>query len=128
MISSTFETKGCRPDGGLGGVVSVHSVLVSFVALMCLLVGLASDVGAQEGRAPIYLGIVADPEKDPKCAGSQERAIEVREGSLLPSSGWGIDRTFALHLHYYDWTDLAQHLEVGGVFQPDNDLSGDISH
>lgn len=70
----------------------------------------------------VYLGIWADPMLT--ASTSQEKAIGMREGSTEA----GINRTFALHLHYYDWTELLQALEVGGVFQPDNDLSGDIDH
>jgi hypothetical protein len=105
-----------------------NAVLVSFV-LMCLLVVPVGSVRAQEDREPnsrsaIYLGIWADPELDPQGHSSQERAIEARE-SAAPL---GINRTFALHLHYYDWSELQGALEVGGVFHPDNDLLGDINH
>ena len=67
----------------------------------------------------VYLGIWANP-----LLGSPEAAIEAREG---PAPN-GIGRRFALHLHYKQWTDLAQQLNSAGVFQPDADLQGDISH
>ena len=68
----------------------------------------------------VYLGIWANPVLAP----NQESAIEVREG---PSAN-GIGRRFALHLHYYAWSDLSQDLDSAGVFQPDQQLQGDISH
>ncbi|MGO9228353.1 MAG: IPT/TIG domain-containing protein [Bryobacteraceae bacterium] len=67
----------------------------------------------------VYLGIWANP-----TLGSPEAAIEAREGAA-PN---GIGRPFGLHLHYKNWTDLSQELDSNGVFQPDSDLQGDISH
>ncbi len=67
----------------------------------------------------VYLGIWANP-----ALGSPEAAIEAREG---PAPN-GIGRRFALHLHYTNWTDLSQELDSAGVFHPDSDLQGDISH
>ncbi len=67
----------------------------------------------------IYLGIWADP----SLASNQEKAIELREGPA-PT---GINRPFALHLHYYQWSDLSQELN-NGVFQPDTQLLGDLTH
>jgi hypothetical protein len=67
----------------------------------------------------VYLGIWADP----SLGSNSEEAIEVREGP----APLGIGRTFALHLHYYAWTDLSHEL-VNGVFQPDVGLQGDIGH
>ncbi len=88
--------------------------------------GFAQQVPAFSPPAgQVYLGIWADPDLDPQGHGSQERAIEVREGP----APLGVNRTFALHLHYYQWPDLAQALGApGSGFQPDNDLSGDIQH
>ena len=106
-------------------------VFALFVSCYFSGAGLAQDLPASSGRpGKIYLGLWADPDLDPQGHMSQERAIEVREGTLPDSSGnydEGIDRAFALHLHYFDWTQLAQE-NVSGVFQPDNDLLGDINH
>lgn len=93
-----------------------------------LLVGIALLAGqAVRAASPlsvpstgIYLGVWADP----SLAGGQEKAIEIREGS----SPNGINRSFALHLDYYAWTDLSQELDGSGVFHPDPQLLGDISH
>src|ERR1017187_304123 len=68
----------------------------------------------------IYLGIWANP----SLAQNQEGAIEIREG---PAPN-GINRPFALHLHYYAWTDLSSELSGSAVFTPDTQLLGDISH
>src|SRR5580704_10757928 len=68
----------------------------------------------------VYLGLWANPGLAP----SPEKTIEVREGP----APLGIGRTFALHLVYYHWTEIAAQLDSGGVFQPDFTLVGDISH
>jgi len=67
----------------------------------------------------IYLGIWANP----SLASNQEGAIEIREGPIAN----GINRPFALHLHYYAWSDLSHQLDSGGAFSPDPQLPGDIS-
>jgi hypothetical protein len=67
----------------------------------------------------IYLGIWADP----TLASNQEKAIEILEGPA-PT---GINRPFALHLHYYKWSDLSQELN-NGVFQRDAQLLDDLTH
>src|SRR5580700_8478630 len=68
----------------------------------------------------VYLGVQANPNLAP----TQEQAIEILEG---PAPN-GINHTFAFHLVYYKWGDIAQMLDSNGVFQPDSDLAGDISH
>src|SRR5579871_1903454 len=70
--------------------------------------------------AGVYLGIWANP----SSARNQEQAVESLEG---PSPN-GINHAFALHLVYYGWGDIAQMVTSGGIFQPDSDLAGDISH
>lgn len=67
----------------------------------------------------IYLGIRANP----GLAKTEEEATEIREGP--PPNG--INRPFALHLLYYQWTDLANELN-NDVLSPDNNLLGDITH
>jgi hypothetical protein len=93
------------------------------IASIVLLAGLAAPGRAQLNLPPageVYLGIWADPD----LGNGPEGAIEAREGGA-PN---GISRTFALHLHYYGWTALAQLLDSAGRFQPDSALAGDISH
>ena len=68
----------------------------------------------------VYLGIWANQALAP----SPEKAAEIREG---PAPN-GINRTFALHLIYYQWGDIAAQLDSNGVFHPDASLLGDISH
>ncbi|HLJ94255.1 MAG TPA: IPT/TIG domain-containing protein, partial [Gemmataceae bacterium] len=68
----------------------------------------------------VYLGIWANP----ALAQNQEQAVEILEG---PSPN-GINYTFALHLVYYQWTDIAAMLDANGILQPDLALAGDISH
>ena len=88
------------------------------------LAGLLAVPGMAQLNLPpageVYLGIQADPQ----LGSGTEQAIEVREGG--PPNGVG--RTFALHLHYYAWKDLAQELDASGRLQPDSALQGDISH
>ena len=68
----------------------------------------------------VYLGFWAEPSLG-GANRSQEKAIEAREAS--------INRTFALHLHYAGWAELwTQLVDPSGVFQPNADLAGDISH
>ncbi len=90
---------------------------------------LAAMLAAQTGHAAnslpvpasgVYLGFWANPNLAP----TQEQAIEILEG---PAPG-GIGHTFALHLVYYKWGDIAALLDSNGIFQPDSDLAGDISH
>lgn len=66
----------------------------------------------------VYLGVWADP----NSASNQEAAIELLEGLS------GVNRPFALHLGSYGWKDLSQLLNFAGVFRPDSELQGDISH
>ena len=68
----------------------------------------------------VYLGIQANP----GLASNQELATEILEG---PVSN-GINHTFALHLAYYKWGDIAAMLDSNAIFQPDVNLAGDISH
>ena len=68
----------------------------------------------------VYLGIWANP----NLANNQEGAVEIREGP----APMGINRTFALHLVYYQWSELAAMVDSNGVFHPDTNLQGDISH
>ena len=65
-----------------------------------------------------YLGIWANP-----AFGGVEAAIQMREGP----APYGINRTFALHLHYYPWDGLAKLLNAQGVLEPDTALAGDIA-
>ena len=88
--------------------------------LMALLLASGDSLLAQDGKGGIYLGIWANP----SLGANQEDAIEAREGSAPQ----GIGRRFALHLHYYGWTKIAQMLDASGVFQPDPDLQGDINY
>jgi hypothetical protein len=95
---------------------------------MLVVAGLFSGMAMAEEKSDdrfrgVYLGLWADPDKDPQGHMSPERSIEVREGAAPD----GIIRTFALHLHYYEWTQLVGEL-VSGKFQPDNELLGDIDH
>jgi hypothetical protein len=91
-----------------------------FLLLATILVVSTPLLLAQTPDRGIYLGIWANPQ----LGSGQEAAIEVREG---PAPN-GINRTFALHLHYYSWTKLAGELDSAGVFHPDDDLLGDIAH
>src|SRR5581483_6442121 len=68
----------------------------------------------------IYLGIWPNPD----LANDAESALEIREGSG-PN---GINHPFYFHLVYYSWTDIQKQLSTAGVFQPDKNLAGDISH
>ena len=68
----------------------------------------------------VYLGIWADPD----LGTNQEQAVEIREGAG-PN---GINHPFSFHLVYYKWTEIEQQLNRQGIFQPDSDLAGDISH
>ncbi len=68
----------------------------------------------------LYLGIWANP----NSAQTQERAVEILEG---PAPN-GINRRFALHLVYYGWSDIAALLDSNGIFQPDQELAGDIQN
>ena len=68
----------------------------------------------------VYLGVQANPSLAP----NQELAIEALEG---PAPN-GINHTFALHLAYYKWGELAALLDSNGIFQPDSNLAGNISH
>ncbi len=70
--------------------------------------------------AGAYLGLWANP----ALSTSPEKTIEIREGTTAQ----GVGRTFALHLVYYQWTDISAQLSGSGVFQPDFTLAGDISH
>ncbi len=101
---------------------TVHHHGSKLVLAMALLAGqpVRAAGALSVPAAGVYLGIRADP----NLAQNQEAAIEIREG---PAPN-GINRTFALHLSYYAWTDLANELSGSGVFKPDNTLSGDISH
>lgn len=68
----------------------------------------------------VYLGIQAHPNLAP----NQEQAIEILEG---PAPN-GINHTFALHLAYYGWANIAAMLDSNGIFRPDSNLAGDIGH
>src|SRR5579872_3842285 len=95
-----------------------------FRSLMaCFLFGAAaSPVLAQGDNTGIYLGIWANPlGLHPISEDKEEQAIELREGG----APLGINRTFALHLHYYGWTALAPLLDNNGVFHPDAALQFD---
>ena len=88
---------------------------------MKLMLAAALLASAYAGSLPVpfngvYLGIWANP----ALASNQEAAIEMREAS--------IGQPFALHLHYYAWTDLAGELDENGILQPDAQLTGDIGH
>lgn len=90
-------------------------------ALVAALLGLPA--AAQLPPPPdgqVYLGIWANP----SLATTQEAAIEIREGAA-PN---GINRTFALHLHYENWHALADMTDSSGTFHPDAALAGDILH
>lgn len=64
----------------------------------------------------VYLGIWANPQ----LGSGPEASIEGREAN--------VQRTFALHLHYYGWTELAKQLGSDGRFHPDAALLGDLNH
>jgi len=89
---------------------------------MAFLAGQA--MGAEGALSVPATGVLLGIWANPALAPNQEKAIEVREGPAPD----GINRPFALHLHYYGWSDLSQELSSGGVFQPDAQLAGDISH
>jgi hypothetical protein len=102
------------------------SRLFRFCIVNCVVAAVsASTLFASSGKLAvpatgIYLGLWANP----ALAANPEKTIEIREG---PAPN-GISRTFALHLHYYQWTDVAAMLDSNGVFQPDAAVGGDISH
>jgi len=61
--------------------------------------------------AGVYMGIQAYPyitDSENQICADQECSIQVREGP----SPFGIDRKFALHLHYYGWDTLASELAL----------------
>src|SRR5271157_4072493 len=102
------------------GLAPSHSTSKLLLCLACLVGQAAWAAGAIPFPANgVYLGIWVNP-----ALGTPEAAIEAREG---PAPN-GIGRRFALHLHYKQWTDISQQLNSAGVFQPDSDLQGDISH
>ncbi len=107
-----------------------HRWKITWVLGLGLLAGPAV-CGAQSGKLPVpttgvYLGIWADPDLpmmvQPPVTKNQESAVEIREGP----APWGINHPFALHLVYYNWTDIQTEV-VNGTF-PDSSLQGDIEH
>ena len=98
-------------------------MLLSKLQAAFLLIASSAAWGAGALPVPttgVYLGFWANP----NLAGGQEKAVEIREGP--PPNG--VNHTFALHLVYYQWGDIAAQLDSNGVFQPDAALAGDISH
>jgi hypothetical protein len=77
------------------------------------------DFGSRFQQQRIFLGVWAEP-----IPGGQEKSIEALEAP--PPAGVG--RRFALHLHYFAWTDLQGELDSNGKFMPDEGLAGDIAN
>ncbi len=99
-----------------------HGFLSNWLPLFLMM---AAQIGHGSNALPVpssgvYLGIWANP----NLAQTQEQAVEILEG---PAPN-GINHTFALHLVYYEWGDIAAMLDSNGIFNPDVDLAGDISH
>ena len=111
-----------------GRGVGMRNTTVVVIELLFIALVMSTPGRAQQNpvlsppAGQVYLGIWADPDlgTDPDKKVREEQSIEIREGQ--------VNRTFALHLHYYGWTALAPELDSSGVFQPDPALQGDVDH
>jgi hypothetical protein len=73
----------------------------------------------------VYLGVRVDPGAGTLLERQEQEELNME--TLEGPAPLGINRIFALHLSYYDWTELAQELDSSGIFQPDSELKGDIN-